>query len=1672
MANELDEVFATLGIPNEVKNAYLSLGLKSLYDWQRECLYTTNVLRGSNLVYCAPTSGGKTLIAELVLLKVVLNLHKKAIFVLPYVSLVLEKERHLKKMIRGFNSTLPMLEKVKVKAYCGDMNMSKKYREDIIICTIEKANSILNTLIRRQRASSVGCLVLDETHVLGNAFNGYLLEILVSKVLFSNRGPHRVQVVALSATMGNVDQLAHWLQAKLYRTTFRPIPLHEYIKVGQEIMDKEGNVLAGLPSGFKEDPDGLAVLVKQGLFNRQQIIIFCPTKVSCSETCALLGKVLGPISHVGEAVPAQAMAFRQELLEYVQTNGNPYETRAREAILAGMTYHHAALDAPTRERVEAGFLQGHVSLLCATSTLAAGVNLPAGRVIIRSLTIGKDLLTVTNYKQMSGRAGRAGQAHVGESFLVVKPSERDRALALVNQTLPDIHSQMNPYLDGGNAMLKALIEVIGLRLCCSVADVQAYIASTLWCEQLADTGSQALASNVMDVFLKFLVDTKIIQKTDPGGAQAVTMPSTSALDVSRLGRAIVNSNFHPDEAIILYEALLLAQDGLSLDIPLHLLYLVSPLDHGLLPDFKKMLQFHDQSQRTSNKLLVSIYDAVGMNVAHLSKWQIHPPDKNDITTCTNVVKTSGIEACLTELAANPNASVKPRTNGGRSSGEWHALVVCKRLWAGMILQATLDGQSEERICYDYSCTPQELAQLRSSARIMTQKTQSFCKEIGWTYMERIIKDFKSQLLSDVPKEIRHLLAIPKMSRKIAKILVDYKLHTPEQLVNVPAEMIVQYLQLSMGFELQDLSEVEMAFQPESSASLDAMGPQEEKKASAVHSRDEVVRIQLMKMAQALLECARTVVKPQTSEDTMTMMSVITTDSDQPAVQHEVEESESDELSSSSSSSNEEEEEEAEEMEAEGDFFTEHMDVYDIEHERPCFEDAQSPLAKVAKLSTMSTPKWCNTADSNAWPVPQARSVIKKVAITPIGERYDCNPRSSEHFVSDEDLLQMMLEMEANGFLYSSETSADAASYTYIPISDSLPLGAGAVQISVSNADGSSSVTMSSAFPSMAMETEETSDEALLTMMDAWEQTQAAHPPTVSQEITKLVSKLRWEDQPQIILTPSAKSQVCRASPYITPYTASKISSPGNYLYYPLEIEPLQRMPSASAMPTSMPRLRHLLTAADAGDFLQEMKKGCFSFELVFKCLPKKFLACYKMPQTARDALQTWSSLLSSFCSAAHNVTCQISDVSLADPLQAASPNNREVLQSTNILVGVVFYAGGDAFYLALPCPLPQPKFSTTIKPLPRTSALDALPMKCKEKIIAFIGFGNILHKSAGLHAFMQAQAAIHSTTWSARNPMMVIARNWCLLCRHVLAIEWRKGAAVEWTMLQDIMGSAACKIACNMKMKLVMLRERDVLLKGRLDDPTLAVILLSTAGIEQQSSATQSTGLVAMDHMSRGLTIATQRAVTVFHSMVQLEQTLDRHGMLRIYSHVEAPLLHSVADLEQNGMELDSKALSALKRTLQDRNTVIEQYFHAFYSSSFSLDSFKDVRKVKESLIAMATTAIAESNLSKPAVKQIPGSNEKKRSDWSTGKDKNKPKERDEMIQALAREHPLWKLISEYHSQVKTLPTISSSLACKRFGRVRPFYSTLGTETGRIIANQPPIQQVSRALCPLAECVV
>jgi helicase len=173
------------------------------------------LFHGKNLLVCTPTASGKTLVAELAITKNILEKKGKAIYIVPLKALANEKYKDFKKKYSGlFNIALSI----------GDLDSADPYLAgyDLIICTAEK----LDSLIRHHTPwiSSVNTVVVDEVHLMNDIGRGPTLEILIT--ILRQLLPH-MQMIALSATIGNPKELAGWLDAELVEDDWRPVKLRK-----------------------------------------------------------------------------------------------------------------------------------------------------------------------------------------------------------------------------------------------------------------------------------------------------------------------------------------------------------------------------------------------------------------------------------------------------------------------------------------------------------------------------------------------------------------------------------------------------------------------------------------------------------------------------------------------------------------------------------------------------------------------------------------------------------------------------------------------------------------------------------------------------------------------------------------------------------------------------------------------------------------------------------------------------------------------------------------------------------------------------------------------------------------------------------------------------------------------------------------------------------------------------------------------------------------------------------------------------------------------------------------------------------------------------------------------------------------------------------------------------
>lgn len=181
------------------------------------------LLDGKNLLVCTPTASGKTLIAELAAIKSIIEGRGKAVYIVPLKALASEKYKDFR---RKYDKI------AKIALSIGDIDSSDPYlaEYDFIITTSEK----LDSLIRHHSPwlSNVSVVIVDEIHLLNDPGRGPTLEILLTilKQLLKN-----VQIIGLSATIGNAEELAEWLKADLVVDDWRPVKLHKGVYLEGEV---------------------------------------------------------------------------------------------------------------------------------------------------------------------------------------------------------------------------------------------------------------------------------------------------------------------------------------------------------------------------------------------------------------------------------------------------------------------------------------------------------------------------------------------------------------------------------------------------------------------------------------------------------------------------------------------------------------------------------------------------------------------------------------------------------------------------------------------------------------------------------------------------------------------------------------------------------------------------------------------------------------------------------------------------------------------------------------------------------------------------------------------------------------------------------------------------------------------------------------------------------------------------------------------------------------------------------------------------------------------------------------------------------------------------------------------------------------------------------------------
>jgi helicase len=399
-----------LPVPEPVKEVTLHSGIAELYPPQEEAV-NAGVLEGKNLVLASPTASGKTLIAELCSLKHVLEKSGKVVYLSPLRALANEKYDEFKKYtyIRKPNG-----RRVSVGISTGDFDSGDSWlgRYDIIVTTNEKADSLLRHRVKWM--DDISLVVADEVHLLNDGDRGPTLEVVLARLMQVNPD---MQVLALSATIHNVEEIAGWLNAAYVVTEWRPVTLKEGVLLHEEIQYKDGDAR----KIEKKTRDPTINLVLNTLKTGGQALVFASTRKNSVNMAKKIA------AHTGDVLSKPLKRTLVNEAEKILSAGERTHISDSLAGLVecGTAFHHAGLAGAHRRLVEDLFRQGKIKVLTATPTLAFGVNLPARTVVIQDYRrwepgYGYYPIAVLEYKQMAGRAGRPKYDKVGESILIGK----------------------------------------------------------------------------------------------------------------------------------------------------------------------------------------------------------------------------------------------------------------------------------------------------------------------------------------------------------------------------------------------------------------------------------------------------------------------------------------------------------------------------------------------------------------------------------------------------------------------------------------------------------------------------------------------------------------------------------------------------------------------------------------------------------------------------------------------------------------------------------------------------------------------------------------------------------------------------------------------------------------------------------------------------------------------------------------------------------------------------------------------------------------------------------------------------------------------------------------------------------------------------------------------------
>ncbi len=535
----LNQKFDYLDIPQDLKNLLKNLNLKLLLPIQAISVKKGLLTEYTNQLVMAPTSGGKTLVGELAgISKVLKNSNSKMLYLVPIVALANLRTDEFKEKYKQLS--LKIIKKIGESLFEKRESTDQKdlLNADIIIATYEAIDHILRCG-NNEVLGNIDTIIIDEVQTLIDPERGYLLDGFIARLKFLYK---EAQFLYLSATLGEPLLLANKLNCKLIRYNNRPVPIERHLLLCFSEIQKYKHISKLVKASY---------LKKSKFGFKGQSIVFTNTRKKC-----------------------------ETITSYLLDKG------------IKVSAYHSGLANEERKIIEENFRAQKIAGVIATAALAAGVDLPASQVIFESLSMGIKWLTVAEFEQMLGRAGRLKKHEQGYAYLLVeagkiytpkmKQTEEEIAIKLLNGKIRDF--ELPPIESKLLTELLAFISVFnqGVRK-----------------DDILNFYELIINNNYeLDKFLKRLIQIKLIRINE-----------NQVYKSTRLGQAVAKSFLTTEQCLEIIDTLR-KKDKTIIDIALELKPIKNVyLSKGIVADLAKNVNMRYLSNNLFSGSVLSLMNA-------------------------------------------------------------------------------------------------------------------------------------------------------------------------------------------------------------------------------------------------------------------------------------------------------------------------------------------------------------------------------------------------------------------------------------------------------------------------------------------------------------------------------------------------------------------------------------------------------------------------------------------------------------------------------------------------------------------------------------------------------------------------------------------------------------------------------------------------------------------------------------------------------------------------------------------------------------------------------------------------------------------------------------------------------------------------------------------------------